>query len=237
MGIKDSIMSNFGNRQPANNDPSIVLYVVTGMQYFRFRNHDNTVVMRQRPDGYVYFDNKNGVYSILEYSWDGPAYKDVTTGQSNTQSRSKGQSKRKGGIGGAILGTVLAPGVGTAIGYLATSKKQYSESTNSDTRMREERNQVEVPSVARIVFQNVETGATATIGIKCNSNYDIAISNFVRPFMVAAEQQAEEQAAMAQSVQQQKSNVELLKEYKELLDLGIISQGDFESKKKQLLDL
>ena len=69
--------------------------------------------------------------------------------------------------------------------------------------MREERNQVEIPSVARIVFQNVETGATATIGIKCNSNYDIAISNFVRPFMVAAEQQAEEQATMAQSVQQQ----------------------------------
>lgn len=48
---------------------------------------------------------------------------------------------------------------------------------------------------------------------------------------------AENKAASATTVIQEKSAAEQIKEFKELLDMGIISQEEFDAKKKQLLGL
>lgn len=126
-----------------------------------------------------------------------------------------------------MVGTLLMPGVGTAIGYAMTSKKVSKNKSKlfSNTIVNEE--QVEVKGNARLTLQQNETGNTFVIGIKCDTKLDTELQNFP----------IQRHDNIAQCVTIEKDSVALLKEYKDLLDSGIITQEDFDSKKKELLGL
>lgn len=55
--------------------------------------------------------------------------------------------------------------------------------------------------------------------------------------LVFCEQQFEKQSNQSTSLQNTKSNIEKLTHLKELFDRGIITQEEFDAKKKQLLGL
>ena len=107
-----------------NGDIGIELEVTVGQETLNLKRWTDRVQMFQREDGLVYFDSlPNQLFRLKDYRWDGPKYKTVTETTEKGKAKDRGKEKRKGGLGGAVVGTVLMPGVGTAIGYAMTSKK------------------------------------------------------------------------------------------------------------------
>lgn len=103
-------------------------------------NHSGYHIMRQRPeDSMVYFDSdESQLFELIEYSWDGPIY--AFASDSHSTENNSTQTVKKGKSGkvatGAIIGTILAPGIGTAIGAAigASGKsKSKSQGTTSST--------------------------------------------------------------------------------------------------------
>lgn len=190
-------------------------------------NAGTYAIMYQRTDGSVYF-NKNYYdrFALIDYTWDGPMYEIKTT----TVSSKKGKEKKKGKSGkmtaGAVIGTMLMPGVGTAVGAAigagGKGKKKYEEDGTVDTTQQ----QVEVMSKAVIKLKNLDSGEFASIAINCNSDIDAQI----KCFQFSNKFQTTENAEDIQNI------ASALKSLKELVDLGLLTQEEFEKKKGQLLN-
>lgn len=108
---------------------------------------------------------------------------------------------------GTIIGTVLLPGVGTVVGAAVGAKKK-------DT------------SVAELDLVNIESKQPVTLVIKCDPTKMKELSNF--PLSSYKEEVETKQSFSAAD--------ELLK-FKGLLDADIITQEEFNAKKKELLEL
>ena len=189
-------------------------------------------VIRQRPDdGLVYFNmNEDVLFELIDYSWSGPVYNSVTT--SRTVGSSSSQTVKKGKSGkiltGAIIGTAFGPigtAVGAAIGAGGKGKATTQGTSISDTNQLTQK--VEQPGTAVLKFRRVTDGCIIPITIMCNTSIDAKIKCF---------QFKKEQSASDVS----KNTAEALKgikALKELLDMGAISEEEFETKKKQILNI
>lgn len=184
------------------------------------------VIMWQRTDGSVYFDtNFHDNFSLIGYEWNGPEYQIVT----NTVTKQKGKKTQKGKSGkmtaGALVGTMFMPGIGTAVGAAigagGKSKTKNNGTETSDTTQK----QVEIPSKAMLYLKNNETNKDVNIIISCDSNIDMELKRF--KFLNNS------QKTDASDVQKV---AEALKSLKELVDLGVLSQEEFETKKAELLN-
>lgn len=206
------------------------LIVTSGKQFLNMGIFSALICMKKDEEGNIILGNLPYKFEILEYSWEGARYQTTTSTVTKEKgdSKSKGNEKRKGRVAGAVIGTVLFPGVGTVIGAsLGTGKKEngktsFSNTGNTSTTTKD----VEVKSNATLKFKNLENGEVFVIGFQCDSKMDAELQNFCIP---------SNRENIAENISQQKSNVELLKEYKELLDMGIITEDEFLQKKKELL--
>ena len=56
---------------------------------------ESRVVIRQNQDGYIYFDDINGLFKITAYQWEGPVFQTVTrtTGTTSVQSRAQSRGR------------------------------------------------------------------------------------------------------------------------------------------------
>ena len=228
------------HQEAIDNEVKIELNVVVGKDILNMRKSDKYVTMHQDSEGYIYFDSLPDYYFTLNgYNWEGPVYKTVTTanGHSVTKRKGKARTKRKGGLGGALVGTMLLPGVGTAIGYAATSKKVsgYKGKDRTNTTAVVTENQVEVNGTATIHLKNAYDGTTFSIGIMCNSKIDIDLDRFDWSAAYPTDEK-EELELESVKVNNESERITLLKQYKELLDSGIITQEDFDMKKEELLN-
>lgn len=111
--------------------------------------------MHQRPDGTIHFGfNTVKSYVLVSYEWNGPQYNTITN--SNTQ----GTEIKKGKAGkigvGAVAGSLVSFGVGTAVGAAmgAASKGQKNIQSNTTSISQ----QVEIPTPATIKLKDIETG-------------------------------------------------------------------------------
>ncbi|WP_035052955.1 SHOCT domain-containing protein [Carnobacterium pleistocenium] len=195
--------------------------------------------MKQNEDGLVFFNKKDPVYfELLEYVFDGPIYNTVVESKqhrmsvTNEKNKSKRKAKLKKIIGGAILGTMVFPGPGTIAGAYAggRSKDKKKDKNNSVTEDNiqyvKTKKLVEVPGTATLKFRNVTNSEEFSIQIICNSSKNAQLINFKTT-----------KSKSASLVSNYKSNIEQIKEYKELLNLEIINQEEFNKKKVELLDL
>lgn len=226
-------MGLFDNKN-RNGDISMSLEITAGKENLKLSFLSNRVKMAQRDDGLVYFDSlPDRYFQLMDYTWDGPVYKTVSTSKETgkTKKRDKEKTRRKGGLGGAVIGSMIMPGVGTAIGYAMTSKKVKKGKGKATTKMNTivDENQVETDSIAKIQLSDVETGESFSIGIKCNSKVDVDLDRFDWSSVPDTE---EEEAETRRS---EADKIKLLKEYKDLLDMGVISQEEFQQKKADLL--
>lgn len=186
---------------------------------------------QQVEDNLVYFDKDDSIlFEFIEYTWSGPQYKTVL--KTDTQEEKHGESKRKGRLLGAAVGTVLAPGVGTAIGAMAGTGKKHKGSSDTHSVTYEE--QIELDTPAQMVIKNVDNDELITIDFSCNTNINNLLKQFVQSHSIKISTQS---TPIDVEAIEKEDPFEELKKMKELLDLGIISQEEFDKKKKEVLNL
>ena len=214
-----------------NQNKKVNLIITSGKQFFNKGLFSTNIISLQKDEnGNILLGNLPGKFEVLEYSWEGARYQMVsnTVSHDKGKTKNKGKEKRTGHLTGAVVGTLLFPGVGTAIGAaVGTGKKNKGETKHNNTGTQNTiTKETEIKSNATMRFRNLDTGESFVIGFQCDSKLDAELQNFCIP---------KNKEDFAEGVSQQKSNVELLKEYKELLDMGIITQDEFMQKKKELL--
>ena len=202
------------------------LRVISGKESFDLPSHKTPFLLRQWKDGYVTIADMPEKYTLMDYEWNGPEYRTVekTTTTSHTKGKSKEKTKRRGHLAGAVIGTAIAPGVGTIVGAAVGTGKKTKGKNNSITTgtATTTSDNIEVDSYASMKMRNVETNQVNTIGFYCSSNIDMQLKSF----------NISQSSDIVENVRNQKTSVELLKDYKELLDSGIITQEEFEQKKR-----
>lgn len=205
------------------------LRVISGKESFGLPSHKTPFLLRQWKDGYVTIADMPEKYTLMDYKWNGPEYRTVekTTTTSHTKGKNKEKTKRRGHLTGAVIGTAIAPGVGTIVGAAVGTGKKTKGKNNSTTTgtATTTSDNIEVDSYASMKMRNVETNQVNTIGFYCSSNIDMQLKSF----------NISKSSDAVENVRNQKTSVELLKDYKELLDSGIITQEEFNQKKTELL--
>ena len=205
------------------------LRVISGKESFGLPSHKTPFLLRQWKDGYVTIADMPEKYTLMDYEWNGPEYRTVekTTTTSHTKGKNKEKTKRRGHLTGAVIGTAIAPGVGTIVGAAVGTGKKTKGKNNSTTTgtATTTSDNIEVDSYASMKMRNIETNQVNTIGFYCSSNIDMQLKSF----------NISQSSDIVENVRNQKTSVELLKDYKELLDSGIITQEEFEQKKSELL--
>lgn len=224
MGFTDNIKASWDKMQTQAKELHVTVEVKSGKQFLNMGPLTSSINIRQNADGNIYFDKVDGFFEITDYQWEGPRYKTVAT--TNTTEKSKEKTKKKGGLGGAVVGTMVAGPIGTAVGFAATRKKDKKGEKEANTIASEE--EVETKSNAKMTLRNLSTGESFTIGFLCDSKIDGDLSNF---------SMNTQRTVTTSEVTQQKSKVELMKEYKDLLDAGIINEEEFAQKKKEILGI
>lgn len=192
-------------------------------------------MMVRLENGLVYFQpDRDVLYDVVEVRWDGPLYQLRTMTDAVSQSKTK--SGRRGRLLGAVVGSVLAPGVGTIVGAaVGTGGKSKTKGMAHSETYQE---QVEVPAPCRIVLERMDTHAEVTITTDLMSDKAPDYLGLVQDFGGPAYDDAPQASVQAipESVQTA-DPYEELKKAKELLDLGILTQAEFDAKKTELLNL
>ncbi|WP_342985747.1 SHOCT domain-containing protein [[Clostridium] symbiosum] len=186
--------------------------------------------IHQRVDGSVYFNSDTSkLYTISSYEWNGPEYNVVTNTTANETGKNttKKQGKALKIGAGALLGNLVAPGVGTLVGAAmgAGSKGKEKTKGHKTTNSQQTDKKVENSTVAFLTLISIDTKKVYKISFKCNTKLDATL----RCFDIVTPDTKESIV-----IDTQKS-LEGIKALKELLDMGAITQEEFDTKKKQLL--
>ncbi len=142
-----------------------------------------------------------------------------------------GGSIAKGGLGRAVAGGLLFGGVGAVVGGVTGKKK--SKQTCTSLKIKITLNDMTTPT-EYINLITTETKKSSFIYQTCEKQAQEILSLF----QVMCEQNKNAQEELqSNSVIQEISSADEIKKYKTLLDDGIITQEEFDAKKKQLLGL
>lgn len=173
-------------------------------------------------------------FIIRNINFAGPSYHEETkaTGKVTTK-------KKRHGLAGSVVGTVLAPGVGTIAGAVVghgMGKDKTTDNRDSSTY------QVEDDSNLTLTLENVETKKIVVIGLAAKqADYQKLLNFKVFPLedVLTAPKENKINNSNVETPSQAIDNtvVTELKQLKELLDEEIITQDEFDQKKKQLLNL
>ena len=224
--------------QAKKEEPSMNLTVVSGQKALNLGMFSKTVTMKQDSEGRVYFNTMPGkLFYLNDYTWDGPLYKTVTTSIGTEKTKTKDKTKKKGGLGGAVVGAMVGGPVGLVAGYgLRNGKKTKGKgSAVTKSNVVTDESQEEIDSTATIQLRDPMTGTTFSFGITCNSKINVELDCFDWSDVTADDDEAAELAKTSAAVTSESEKIALLKQYKELLDAGVITQEEFDEKKKSLI--
>lgn len=224
--------------------PFTLITIVRNGRDIGINNDSGNVLLFQKANGQIMFDTCMDDRFIPQgFSWNGPQYNVVSVSQASggIKTKEKSKSKRKGGLVGAAVGTVLMPGVGTAIGYAATSRSVKKGKTNArdNTRIETQQKSVEQDTIAILKLQSMKTNRIIAIGVKCNSDIAIDLKRFNfsqdnQPYVQPVQPQINTNTKTI-SASTEDEKISALRNYKKLLDEGIISEAEYRAKKEQLL--
>lgn len=240
MGLLDNIAINVKqvyekekqadqNRKERLKDLAIALDITFGNREIGIPANST---LKQRPDGIVYF---NFAYSrqfrLLGYEWSGANYEQHTLSETNGNMQSSTVKKGKSGkmAAGAIIGTMLMPGVGTAVGAAigAGGKSRSKTQGNSHSNTQQVTKNVETDGQAIIRLQSLADNSMHSITFQCNSNIDAKI----RCLSIEKEKDI---SSMSDDLNNSLNGIKALKE---LLDIGAITQEEYDRKKEEILKL
>ena len=185
--------------------------------------------------GIIWFDySAKKEYEVLDYHWNGPRYQDVMIQDNDSSTHTRGG--RKGRVAGAIIGTMLMPGIGTVIGAAVGTGRKEDSRTRGQTISHIETK--EVPVDAFMKLRDLERDQIINISFQCTSALDVKIRNnitinlepgayidFPEPELLPEPEKEPET----------KDVISQLKELKALLDDGAISKEEYEVLKKKII--
>lgn len=198
----------------------------------------NGNVMEQLDDDRVIFNRENPIYFYFQGASFTPKYTEktiqLTTGKTTDTRQTKTTKKGKAGktIGGAVLGTIVAGPLGAAVGTTAgalskgKSKSKNSGSLDSNQVTTTKTVKEEQLSEAQIQLYEIGTKTFSEITVAAKT-VDFNKINKFKQVKIEGQHRSDE-------VQDSFSEIE---KYKKLLDEKVITQADFDAKKKQLLGL
>lgn len=164
------------------------------------------------PDGFFGGKKNPGVYN----------YSDII----DFELLEDGHSISKGGLGRALVGGVLMGGVGAIVGGVTGGKK--NKSVCDSLKIKITLNSIATPTI----YINFITTPTRNNSWVYKTNYSFAQECLsILQLMCNS---VEQQQKLNDSIPRVSGADEILK-YKQLLDAGIITQKEFEEKKKQIL--
>lgn len=137
-----------------------------------------------------------------------------------------GESITKGGLGRAVAGGVLFGGVGAVVGGITGGKK--SKSICNSLKIKITINDINNP----VVYINILTSPTKKDNFIYKSLFKSAQECLSTLQLICSKQEPQEEKNVSTI-----SNADEILKYKNLLDSGIITQEEFDGKKKQLLGL
>lgn len=191
--------------------------------------HTNSVAtMFQRNDGTIFFnDNYADKFVFIDYSWNGPQYEIITDSTTNASEKEVTKGKSGKMATGAIVGTIILPGVGTAVGAAIGAGGKKKKNTTSQSNTSSIQRKTEVLTPATLKFRKIDNGELISIVIGCNTLIDSQIKGF----------QIQQEQSVHEISKDTTDALKGVKALKELLDMGAITQEEFEQKKQQLLNL
>jgi hypothetical protein len=142
-----------------------------------------------------------------------------------------GDSVTKGGLGRAVAGGLLLGGIGAVVGGV-TGKKKNKTVINS-LKVKITVNDFQNPAV----FINLIQTATKSSSFIYKSCYQSAQQIMSTLALIQKQIEVEQQANKPVEAQQPNSVADEILKFKQLLDIGAISQEEFDQKKKQLLNI
>lgn len=244
--INDGIQKQQDNKEKAENFKKLTkevgmlvqeqIHILGGNQLLGTSNFSR---MMQLKDKRIYFSgNYDDSFLLISLEFDGPKYRTVrqekTKGSKN--STEEVNTKKKGKTGkvaaGAIVGTLLLPGIGTAVGAYAGGKgKTKTKSTkkgheNFQSQVKEETFQEEEKSVCYLELVRVSDNETIKITVQADSKDYHRLMGFS-----LADKSLNKEDTMTRNVA-----INKLKELKELNDLGILTDSEFEEKRQEYLE-
>jgi hypothetical protein len=192
----------------------------------------SVTMYQQVDDNLVYFDKNDSIlFEFIDYTWSGPQYKTVL--KTDTKEEHKGKTKRKGRLLGAAVGSVIAPGVGTVIGAMAgTGNKKHQGTTDSHSVTYEEHIELDTPASMRI--KKINDNEIINIDFSCNTSINNELKQFVKTKSIETNITS---TPIDVEVIEKENPYEEIKKLKELLDMGILTQDEFDTKKKQILNI
>ena len=220
--------------------PKITITVTSGKKHLGLLFSPEATLKRTFDDCITV--NKSPLkYEVLSYNWSGPAYDSVSTTTTDTKTNSKTKKKTKttGRLAGAAIGTLLLPGAGTAAGaLLGTGSKSVQKGKGASKGFSNTiTHGVEASSSATMQLRIAGSSEVFTIGFKCNSKLDAELQTFLSDIIggssfLNSDEETDEPVAQPIS---ESDTIQILKEYKKLLDDGVITQEAFDKKKSELL--
>lgn len=162
-------------------------------------------------------------------TFNGPTYHEQT--QTQTEGRTK---KKRHGLAGAVIGGALTGGIGSVAGGIADhgmGKDKSTATTNSRTF------NIEDPSRLSLVLKELSSNKEVTVVLSAyQKDFDQIRNLKIFPNDPAGTKQPKQNQRNVTPQSINKLEEELAK-YKSLLEKQLISQADYEAKKKQLLGL
>ena len=189
----------------------------------------------QRHNGTIYLNNNtDSLYRVHDFLWNGPDYELVT--ETKTKGKNKGKQKRTGRVLGAAIGTVLLPGAGTIIGAMhGTGNKKTKGKNKEHSVSRTSKEEIGTPAVLEL--QDLETDEIISVNFICTSKLASQINNILAADYIDDDYDEDDYYIEDEENDNISSPYDELKQLKELLDMGIVTQEEFDQKKKDLLDL
>lgn len=197
----------------------------------------------QLKDGRVYFKNNFiDFFYLLSIEFAGPRFKSVTTesSQESVNADTLEKTKKKGKSGkvaaGAVIGTMIAPGLGTVVGAYAggkgkdKKKKKTSQKIDTKSRATSTTQEVEEKSTCTLKVERISDRKILSIIAKVDSEGFYELSSGME---TKTELGLEEKVRVITS----EEAITKLKELKELVDIGILSESEFDEKKVEYLKL
>ena len=187
MSLFDSVKGFASEMVTQSKENHVKVTLVSGKKCFYLGPLENSVVIRQNENGFIYFDDIDGTYKIAGYEWGGPEYKSVTktTGRTTTDgtSHSKGREKRTGRLTGAAVGSLFGPG-GAVIGAMVGTGNKKTKGTEKSHSVAQHTGQTtsyeqETDSVAYMTLTDPATQYSFSFGFKCNSKIHGDILNML----------------------------------------------------------